>query len=116
MGMNEMIAYCGLDCHKCGAFLATRDNDDEKRKKVAEFWSKEFGKEIKPQDINCDGCLTENGNLFGYCKVCEIRKCAKEKAVENCAYCNDYLCDKLKAFYKMAPEAKIRLDEIRSEM
>lgn len=114
--MNEMIAFCGLDCHECGAFIATRDDDDEKRRKVAIFWSKEFGADIKPQDINCDGCMTENGILFSHCEVCEIRRCGKEKAIKNCAYCNDYICDKLEGFYKMAPDAEKRLDEIRSEM
>jgi hypothetical protein len=25
--MNGMIAFCGLDCHDCGALLATKDNE-----------------------------------------------------------------------------------------
>jgi hypothetical protein len=114
--MNEMIAFCGLDCHQCGAFLATRENDDAKRREVAEFWSKEFGANIQPQDINCDGCLSEGGVLFHHCEVCEIRKCGVDKAVENCAYCAEFACDKLENFLSMVPEAKARLDRIRSGM
>lgn len=38
--MKEMIAVCGLDCSQCGAFLATKENDDKKRAKVAQEWSK----------------------------------------------------------------------------
>lgn len=76
-----MIAFCGLNCHECGAFLATKENDDKKRAKVAQEWSKLFKIEIKPEDINCDGCLSDGGRLFNYCKVCEIRKCGKEKGV-----------------------------------
>lgn len=26
--MNEFIAYCGLDCEKCEARIATMNNDD----------------------------------------------------------------------------------------
>jgi len=114
--MNEMIAFCGLLCHECGAFQATRNDDDQKRAEVAELWSKEFNSEIKPEDINCDGCLSDGGNLFTYSKVCEIRKCGKEKSVINCAHCNDYACEKLEKFFQMVPDAKKRLDEIRSKL
>ncbi len=59
--MEKMIAFCGIVCTECPAFLATQKDDDNKRKKVAEMWSKQFKSEIKPVDINCDGCLIENG-------------------------------------------------------
>jgi len=112
--MNEMIAFCGLLCSECGAFLATRDDDNDKRAEVAKLWSKEFNKDFKPEDINCDGCLSEGGNLFNYCNVCEIRKCGREKGVMNCAYCDEYSCEKLEKFFQMVPDAKERLDEIRN--
>lgn len=32
--MNEFIAYCGLDCEKCEARIATLNNDNELRKKL----------------------------------------------------------------------------------
>ena len=115
--MDKMIAFCGLTCTECPAFVATQKDDDEERKKVAEMWSKEFNEEIKPEDINCDGCLTEEGGrVYNYCKVCKIRECGKKKAVENCAYCDDYACDKLNDFFKMAPEAKTALAEIRKNL
>ena len=112
--MNEIIAFCGLACHECGAFLATRNDDDEKRREVAEIWSRQFDANIKPQDINCEGCLTDGGNCFSYCEVCEIRKCGKEKEIENCGYCNDYVCDKLEKFFHTVPGSRKRLDRIRS--
>jgi hypothetical protein len=114
--MSEMIAFCGLDCLQCGALLATRENDDAKRREVAELWSKEFDADIQSQDINCDGCTSEGGILFGHCEVCEIRKCGKEKAIANCAYCAEFVCDKLESFFSIAPEAKLRLDKISSRM
>ena len=64
--MKEMISFCGLDCHECGAFLATKEDDDQKRAKVAQEWSRLFKAEIKPEDINCEGCLSDGGRLFNY--------------------------------------------------
>lgn len=114
--MDEMTAICGISCHECGAFQATRDNDDAKRAEVAELWSKEYKSDIKPEDINCEGCLTESGDVFNYSRICEIRKCGKEKGIENCAHCSDYACDKLEKFFEMVPQSKKRLDEIRKTL
>ena len=109
-----MIAFCGLDCFECGAFLATQDNDNQKRAEVAREWSKLFKVEIKPEDINCDGCQSIGGRLFNYCNVCEIRKCGKEKGLKNCGYCGEYPCHKLNFIFSNAPDAKSQLDEINS--
>jgi hypothetical protein len=114
--MDEMIAMCGITCHECGAFLATRDNDDKKRAEVAQLWSKEYKADIKPEDINCEGCLSDTENLFSHPKVCEIRKCGQEQGVVNCAHCRDYVCEKLEKFFEMAPDAKKRLDEIKAKL
>ncbi|MDY6852914.1 MAG: DUF3795 domain-containing protein [Thermodesulfobacteriota bacterium] len=114
--MDKMIAYCGTCCTECPAFLATQNNDGQERQRVAELWSKTYKSEIKPQDINCDGCRSEGGRLFSYCGVCEIRSCAQEKGVLNCAYCDDFSCEKLKPVHAFAPEAKTTLDEIKKTL
>ena len=112
-----MIAYCGLACTKCPAFLATQKNDYNEKKRIAEKWSKQFNMEFKPKDISCDGCLSESGQLSGYCrKICEIRPCARGRNVKNCAYCGDYACEKLQEFLSRAPEAKITLNETRRKL
>ena len=80
--MNKMIAFCGSDCHNCEAFLATRDDDDKKRAEIAQIWSKQYHTDIKPEDINCEGCKSVDGRRFNYCNVCEIRKCGMERDVE----------------------------------
>lgn len=112
--MKEMIAICGLACHECGALIATKNNDEAKRVEVAQEWSKLFNADIKPEDVYCDGCLSEGGYLFSHCNVCEIRKCGMEKSVENCAHCSDYACEKLEQFFQLAPEAKEQLSAIRA--
>ncbi len=111
-----MIAFCGLDCHECGAFLATKNDDDEKRSEVAKLWSKQYRAEIKPSDINCEGCHSEGENIFSHCTVCEIRKCGQERGVDNCAGCSEYSCEKLGMLFSMMPEAKSRLDDIKGKL
>lgn len=37
--MKNMIAYCGLDCEKCDAYLATIHNDQALRAKTAKLWA-----------------------------------------------------------------------------
>ena len=114
--MEKMISFCGIVCSECPGFLATQKDDDEEKRKVAELWSKQYNTEIKPEDVNCDGCLSESGRLIGHCKVCEIRKCGQDKMLKNCAYCDEYACEKLNKFFEMAPEAKTNLEDIRNNL
>jgi len=114
--MEEMVSFCGLLCSECGAFIATQNDDDEKRAEVAQLWSKGYGVDLKPEDINCSGCLSDTEPLFGHCQVCEIRKCAREKDIENCAHCDEYACEKLEKIFQMVPDAKKRLDQIQSTL
>ena len=118
-----MIAYCGLTCHTCAIYLATREKDDEKRAKmrveIAEQIRKLYGHERKPEDVtDCDGCRTESGRPNSGCKKCLIRKCASQKDIENCAHCDEYACEKLKEFFatEAHAHAKERLDKIRSRL
>ena len=111
--MERMVAYCGLICSDCGAFIATKENDYEKRREVAEAWSKKYGGQFKPEDINCEGCLTREGQVFSNCNVCEMRKCGIEKGVENCALCVDFSCEKLSKFMQDVPQARETLEDIR---
>ncbi len=107
--MNKMIAFCGINCGECEALIATQKNDEAMRKAVAEKWS------MKPEEVNCAGCLTAEGPHIDYCGTCEIRKCGMEKEVENCAYCVDYKCEKLAKFHEKAEKAKGNLEEIRKK-
>ncbi|WP_167527780.1 DUF3795 domain-containing protein [Desulfosarcina alkanivorans] len=35
-----------------------------------------------------DGCLSTGGKHIGYCQTCKIRKCCRDKGLENCAACD----------------------------
>jgi hypothetical protein len=113
--MTEMISHCGLRCDRCAAFEATLEDDDTKRREVAAKWSKQYNADIRPGDINCEGCLSTGTRVFKHCNVCEIRKCGIEKGVPNCAHCNEYVCSKLEDFLKAAPGNRELLEEIRKD-
>jgi hypothetical protein len=113
--MEKMIAVCGLDCSTCSAFIATKNNDEEAKAKIARQWSTpEF--QLKPEDINCDGCVSQGARLASFCKECGIRNCCMEKGIENCAYCDLYRCEMLINSHNRSPQAQKTLDGIRENL
>ena len=113
--MERIIAYCGLNCTECKAYLATQTNDPAALEHVAAEWREAFNAPgITAESIVCDGCLaTIDGRRAGYCSMCEIRACAVERDVANCAYCADYACAKLEGFLAHAPAARDTLEQLR---
>lgn len=109
---EEMIAYCGLTCTDCKAYIATQKNDVEALRKMAEEASKSFGMTLMAEDAMCDGCLG-NGRKIGYCNTCEVRACAMDAGILNCAHCDDYGCEVITAFLAHSEEAKTTLETIR---
>ncbi len=107
-----MIAYCGLDCSKCDAHLATIENCHVKRVETAQKWSKMYQHEMTPDQINCDGCKSSGTKIF-HCNNCEIRQCCISKKIDHCAACKDYICDTLAEFIKLAPQAGLVLEALR---
>ena len=87
--MKDMIAYCGLDCEKCDAYLATKNDDQALRDKTAKLWSELNHITILPEHINCQGCRVD-GVKTVYCdSLCPIRQCAIKKDVTTCGDCAD---------------------------
>ena len=103
---NKYIAYCGLDCEKCEARLATINDDNNLRIKVAKEWSELNGILITPEMINCDGCRID-GRKTPYCEsLCEIRKCALNKKLNTCGDCINVLsCNKINMIINNNKEA-----------
>ena len=110
--MSEMIACCGLICTSCPQYIATQNDDDIARAKIAKRLLEKFGLNFKPEEINCDGCLSSGGRLIGYCNTCEVRKCGISKSVDNCAVCDDQPCDKLNKFHEFSPDAKASFEAL----
>ena len=91
-----MIAYCGLDCEKCDAYIATKNNDQKLREKTAKYWSELNHITILPEQINCEGCRVD-GIKTVYCdKLCAIRQCALKKKFTTCGDCENMdKCEKV---------------------
>jgi len=47
---------------------------------------------------------------------CDIRACGMERGVVNCAYCDDYGCEKIERFFGFVPDARATLDAIRQDL
>lgn len=114
--MQEILAFCGLTCTECPAYLATQNDNDEERRGVAETWSQQYNSDINPEDINCDGCHPGHTQYFHHCSECDIPARGVAREVENCAYCDDYFCDGLERFLGLVPAAQTRLDSIPSAL
>ena len=113
--MERIIAYCGLVCSDCPAYVATQANERTALERVAAQWREAFNSpDITADSIMCDGCLDMNGGRRSeYCPICAIRACGVGRGLANCGHCADYGCDKLEGFFGQAPRARAVLDEIR---
>lgn len=87
--MKEMIAYCGLDCKKCDAYIATINNDQKLREKTAKLWAELNNAPILPEHINCQGCRVKGVKTVFCESICGIRQCAMKKGVSTCGECSD---------------------------
>lgn len=110
--MLTLIAACGLDCAKCDAYIATQADDQDALVALAEKWTREYNAPgLTAANVQCDGCMA-GGRKIGHCSECQIRLCAIERGMANCAVCPDYACEKLLGFLKAVPQAKVNLDAI----
>jgi len=48
-------------------------------------------------------------------KSCPVRPCVIERSIENCAYCDEYICDKLEGLICSREKFLARLGEIPEE-
>jgi len=115
--MAKILAYCGLDCGECEAYIATQENDRAGLEAAAKKWSEQFGaKNISADMCICDGCSTGKRTSTAHALTCAIRLCASARGVTTCAHCADYGCATLQGFFTFAPVLKDKLEAIRKEI
>ncbi|HCY88262.1 MAG TPA: hypothetical protein DHV36_24205 [Desulfobacteraceae bacterium] len=89
--MNKnLLAPCGLYCGVCGVYIASRDNKQKLKEKLAAAYN------VTSDQIACKGCLSDV--KFVFCQVCGIRTCVTEKNIEGCHCCEDFPCKHIEGF------------------
>lgn len=108
--MKKMIAYCGLNCEKCDAYIATVNDDQALREKTAKLWAELNNAPILPEHINCQGCRMEGIKTCFCDSLCKIRQCARKRGVETCGECSAMeTCGKVAVVISNNDEARNRL-------
>ena len=102
---NKTIAYCGLNCETCDAFIATKNNDQSLRVRTAKLWAELNQAPILPEHINCQGCRLDGAKTIFCQSLCTIRQCAIKKGFDTCGHCPDMAgCQKLYTIVKSNPK------------
>jgi hypothetical protein len=98
--MDRMVAFCGLVCTDCPAYIATQADDRDALEALIPHMSQ--GSTI--EDALCDGCLTVDGRLVLACRNCQVQACGQALGLPNCAHCDEYVCGKLEPILKACDE------------
>lgn len=110
--MKDMIGYCGLDCEKCDAYLATVNDDRALREKTAKLWAELNQAPILPEHINCEGCRVEGMKTVFCDSLCGVRQCAMKKGVRTCGSCLELeQCSLIAPVHASSPGALENLKE-----
>ena len=105
-----LVTYCGLYCGLCSTLCRTPKQAaallDTMLKDGWDFWGSESDKalierlrELAKIPEGFTGC---RGGQCGD-PGCQIRKCAREKKVDICTFCDDYPCERFDGLAKRYP-------------
>lgn len=108
--MQNNIAYCGLDCEQCDAYIATLHDDQALREKTAKLWAELNHAPILPEHINCQGCRADGAKTVFCEQLCAVRRCALQRGADTCGDCPEMeSCPTVGAIFANAPQAKKNL-------
>ena len=106
-----LVTYCGLYCGLCAQRGRIPHQAEALRESMAkegytfwggeipgfkEFWS--FLAHLCDPEQACPGCRQGGGPPF-----CAIRKCARERGVDLCVFCDEYPCKRVLGIAKGYP-------------
>jgi hypothetical protein len=91
--MEPVLTCCGYRCDLCLAYRPNVERNPSNRQALSDGWHRYFGFRLNPEVICCDGCMSEDPHLID--DGCPVRPCVIEKGLQNCAQCDDYICEKL---------------------
>lgn len=88
----ELVPPCGLYCGVCAIRIATVDDNDKFREKLAPIYG------VKPEDLHCEGCRAPVDKVWMYCQACPIKACTGDRGYEDCSECDDFPCELIENF------------------
>ncbi len=100
---KPMISACGYHCDECGAFHLNIEGP-EGQEVVAQAWKKYYDIDMAPERIICFGCREPRGDRELPAKECETRDCVARRGLDNCAECDDFICEALETKLKNVEE------------
>lgn len=111
MDKLDLVTYCGLYCGLCASRGRIPRQANVLRESMSkegyEFWGKDlpgfnefwsFLSDLSDPDKGCPGCRKGGGPPF-----CSIRKCARERKVDVCVFCEQYPCGRVLEIAKGYP-------------
>ena len=114
-GKNQMIAVCGLKCHKCDILEATED--PKMAQEIADWFKRERNEVVKLEDIHCSGCKGDRSKHWSAeCWI--LQCCVDKKGLQFCHQCDEFPCDKLAEWSKGSNryrEALNRLEGMKNQ-
>ena len=63
--MEPILTRCGYRCDLCLAYWPNITANPANRQKLSDGWFKYFGFRIPPEEIQCDGCMSEHADGKG---------------------------------------------------
>lgn len=111
MERTHFVAYCGLYCNLCDHRTRIPEQAAALRESMRKADYEDFGPGIAGFDEfwRFLGDLTQPGDdkrcRTGKCgsPFCAIRKCAQEKGVDLCPYCDQYPCQHIETLAGLEP-------------
>ncbi len=111
--MEPILTRCGYRCDLCLAYKPNAEKNPANQQKLSDGWFKYFGFRLPAEEICCDGCMSDNPKLID--QSCPVRPCVIEKRLDNCAQCEQYICEKLTERLVMLEQVKQRVGAEISE-
>lgn len=105
------IGCCGDDCSYCPRYTGTVNNDREALTRVAELWFRMGWRDriLLPEEMICYGCISVKNCIFG------IKECCSQKHIDNCGYCSDMPCNRLKGMLDGIKENRKKIEALIKE-
>ena len=79
---NDLLGYCGLYCGGCSVYQNTVNGAPMKNE--------------NGEIMECKGCNSEL--TTGWCSVCDIKKCSRNKGIRYCLECSENPCERITEF------------------